>query len=86
MKRVKKVTHNVYGLAMWRYSVIRQPITAAKFMIKSSLFIQLPGVFRLLKPKPTNDIQPIVYSSPRHIAKPHVARRILSPAMKMEDQ
>ena len=64
----------------------RQPVTAAKFMIKSSLFILLPGVIRLPKPEPTKDIQPIVHSSPRHIAKPHVARRILSPAVKMEDE
>ena len=64
----------------------RQPVTAAKFIIKSSLFILLPGVFRLLKPEPTKDIQPIAHSSPRHIAKPHVARRILSPTRKMEDQ
>ena len=66
--------------------MIRQPVTAAKFMIKCSLFILLPGIIRLPKPKPTIDIQPIFYPSPRHIAKPHVARRILSPAMKMEDE
>lgn len=66
--------------------MIRQPVTAAQFMIKCSLFILLPGIIRLPKPKPTNDIQPIVHPSSRHIAKPHVARRILSPAVKMEDQ
>jgi hypothetical protein len=81
-----RVAANVYGLAMWRYSVIRQPVTDAKFITKYSLFILLTGIFRLLKPEPTKDIQPIVYPSPRHIAKPHVARRILSPAMKMEVQ
>ena len=66
------IAGNVYGLAMWRNSVIRQPVTEAKFIIKCSLFILLPGVSRLPKPEPTNDIQPIVYSSSRHIAKPHV--------------
>jgi hypothetical protein len=31
---------------MWRYSVIRLPGTAAKYITKSSLFILLPGVIR----------------------------------------
>jgi hypothetical protein len=29
---------------MWRHSVFRQPITAAKFITKSSLFVQLPAM------------------------------------------
>ena len=33
---------------MWRISVIRLTVTEAKFIIKCSLFILLPGVFRLL--------------------------------------
>jgi len=37
-----------YGLAMWRKSVIRLTVTEAKLIIKCSLFILLPGVFRLL--------------------------------------
>jgi len=47
----------------------RQPVTDAKFITKCSLFILLPGVVRLPKPKPTNDLQPIGHSSSRHIAK-----------------
>ena len=35
-----------YGLAMWRYSVIRPAGTEVKFINKSSLFIQLPDVIR----------------------------------------
>jgi hypothetical protein len=31
---------------MWWKSVIRLPVTAAKYITKSSLFILLPGVIR----------------------------------------
>jgi hypothetical protein len=31
---------------MWRQSVIRLPVTDAKYITKSSLFILLPGVIR----------------------------------------
>jgi hypothetical protein len=31
---------------MWRNSVVRLPVTAAKYITKSSLFILLPGVIR----------------------------------------
>jgi len=33
---------------MWRNSVIRLPVTEAKFITKCSLFILLPGVIRQL--------------------------------------
>jgi hypothetical protein len=33
----------------------RQPVTAAKFITKSSLFILLLGVIRRLKPKPNSE-------------------------------
>jgi hypothetical protein len=33
----------------------RQPVTAAKFITKSSLFILLLGVIRLLELKPNNE-------------------------------
>jgi hypothetical protein len=33
----------------------RQPVTVAKFINKSSLFILLPGVTRLLELKPDNE-------------------------------
>jgi len=41
-----RLTANGYGLAMWRYSVIRPAGTEVKFINKSSLFIQLPDVIR----------------------------------------
>jgi len=40
---------------MWRNSVIRLPVTAAKFIIKSSLFILLPGVIRQPELKLTSE-------------------------------
>jgi len=33
----------------------RQPVTAAKFINKSSLFILLPGIIRLLEQKPIRE-------------------------------
>ena len=60
----------------------RQPGTAAKFINKSSLFIQLLGVIRRLELKPNSEqkVENIpacrqAGSSPRHIAKPPVVRR-----------
>ncbi|CAN5355382.1 hypothetical protein BH23BAC1_BH23BAC1_44630 [soil metagenome] len=51
----------------------RQPVTAAKFINKSSLFILLLGAIRRLELKPNSE-QKVenIYSSPRHIAKPPV--------------
>jgi hypothetical protein len=43
------------GLAMWRYFKNRQPVTAAEFIIKSSLFIQMLGVIRRLELKPNSE-------------------------------
>ena len=40
---------------MWRYSVIREPVTAAKFINKSSLFILLSGVIHLVELKPNSE-------------------------------
>jgi hypothetical protein len=41
----------------------------AKFINKSSLFIQLLGVIRRLNPKPISEQKLRINSSPRHIAK-----------------
>jgi len=35
----------------------RQPVTDAKFIIKSSLFVLLLGVIRLLELKPNNELK-----------------------------
>src|SRR5438477_12446371 len=40
---------------MWRCSVLRQPVTVAKFINKSSLFILLLGVIRRLELKPISE-------------------------------
>src|SRR5438128_1709082 len=40
---------------MWRYSVFRQPVAAAKFINKSSLFVLLLGVIRRLELKPNSE-------------------------------
>jgi hypothetical protein len=53
---------------MWRYSVFRLPGAAADLKYKSSLFILLLGVIRLVKPKPISEQKLRIYSSPRHIA------------------
>jgi len=45
----------------------RQPVTAAKFINKSSLFILLLDFIRRLELKPITELR--IYSSPRHIAK-----------------
>jgi hypothetical protein len=50
----------------------RQPVTAAKFINKSSLFILLLGVIRRLELKSIANKKLRIYSSPRHIAKPPV--------------
>jgi hypothetical protein len=71
------ISANGYGLAMWRYSVFRQPVTAAEFIDKSSLFILLLGVIRRLELKPNSEQKLSIYSSPRHIAKPPVVRSYL---------
>jgi hypothetical protein len=43
--------HKRLGLrAGWEFA-FRLPVTAAQFIIKSSLFVQLLGVVRLLEPK-----------------------------------
>ena len=47
--------HNGYGLAMWRHIENRQPVTGAKFINKSLLFILLPSVIRRLELKPSNE-------------------------------
>jgi hypothetical protein len=50
----------------------RPPVTAAKFINKSSLFILLLGVIRRLELKLNCEQKARIYSSPRHIAKPPV--------------
>jgi hypothetical protein len=56
----------------------RQPVTAAKFINKISLFILLLGVIRRLELKPINKKKLSTYSSPRHIAKPNVVGSLIS--------
>ena len=51
----------------------RQPVTAAKFINKNSLFILLLGVIRLPKPKLISDTSLIALESPRHIANAMLA-------------
>jgi len=61
---------------MWRKSVIRLPVTDAKYITKSSLFILLPGVIRQAGTEAQQRTKkPGIYSSARHIAKPLVACR-----------
>jgi hypothetical protein len=59
-----------YGLAMWRYFENRQPVTAAKFINKCSLFIQLLGVIPRLELKPISEQKVEHIFITRHIAKP----------------
>jgi hypothetical protein len=47
--------HNGRGLAMWRHLKNVQPVTAAKFITKSSLFVLLLGVIRRLELKPISE-------------------------------
>jgi len=49
------LAYNGYGLAMWWYLKNVKPGTEAKFINKSSLFILLPGVVRLLELKPNSE-------------------------------
>jgi hypothetical protein len=62
-----------YGLVMWRKSVVRLSVTAAKYIIKCSLFILLPGVIRQPGLKLNSGQKPGICSSSRHIVKPNVA-------------
>ena len=50
----------------------RRPVTAAKFINKSSLFVLLPGVVRLLELKPISEQKAENIFVARHIAKPNV--------------
>jgi hypothetical protein len=59
----------------------RLPMAAVKFIIKSSLFIQLPSDIRLPELKLISWQMLSIYSSPRHIAKPAVVR-LLSVKLK----
>ncbi|OJY85076.1 MAG: hypothetical protein BGP14_04320 [Sphingobacteriales bacterium 44-15] len=61
---------------MWRYSVIRLPVTDAKFITKCSLFILLPGVIRQPGLKLNSEQKTGIYSFSRHIGKPNVARHL----------
>ena len=56
----------------------RQPVTEAKFITKSSLFILLLGFIRRLELKLNSEQKLRTYSSPRHIAKPPVVCRFSS--------
>ncbi len=56
----------------------RQPVIAAKFINKSSLFILLLGFILRLELKPNSEQKAeSLYSSPRHIAKPNAVRLFL---------
>jgi len=48
-ERHYKIATNVKALAMWQYSVFFLPGAAADKRYKSSLFILLPGIIRLLE-------------------------------------
>jgi hypothetical protein len=52
---VELIPANGYGLVMWRYLKIVNPVTAAKFINKSSLLIPLLGVVRRLELKPNSE-------------------------------
>jgi len=52
----------------------RQLVTEAKFINKSSLFMPLLNVIRLLELKLITEQKLRIYSSPQHIAKPPVVR------------
>ncbi len=54
----------------------RQPVTAAKFINKSSLFVLQFGFIRRLKLKPISEQKDENIFVARHIAKPPVMRRI----------
>jgi hypothetical protein len=57
----------------------RQPVTAAKFITKSSLFILLLGVIRRLELEPVEENKKLrTCSSLHHIAKPPVVRSCCS--------
>lgn len=62
----------------------RRPVTAAKFITKSSLFILLLGVIRRLELKPNSEQKLSIYLSPRHIAKPPVVRYFSSPSVSLQ--
>jgi len=54
------------------------PVTDAKFINKSSLFIQLLGVIRRLELKPIKEQKLRIYLTPHNIAKPRVSRGFIS--------
>ena len=54
----------------------RQPVTATKFINKSSLFILLFGVIRRLELKPNNEQKAENIFFTRHIVKPPVVCRL----------
>jgi hypothetical protein len=64
------MTHNVGRLGDVAAFENRQPVTAAKFIIKSSLFFLLLGVIRQLGLKPNNEQKVEHIFVARHIAKP----------------
>ena len=61
-----------YGFRQVGNFMFSPPVTAAKFIIKSSLFIQLLGVIR--QPEQMLNTEPmlIIFSSAHHIAKRNV--------------
>jgi hypothetical protein len=65
-----KITANGSGLGDVAVFENRRPVTAAKFINKSSLFILLLSVIRRLELKLIANKKLRTYSSPRHIAKP----------------
>jgi hypothetical protein len=54
-----------------------QPVTAVKFINKSSLFVLLLGFFRLLELKPNSEQKAEHLFITRHIAKPRVVRSFI---------
>jgi len=55
----------------------RPPVTAAKFINQSSLFVLLVGVIRRLEYKPISEQKAEHIFFARHIAKPNVVRSFI---------
>ena len=62
---------NGQGLAMWRYSVLRQPEPMLSKDMKMKIY-SIVGFIRQLDMSLSSDMSMSIYSLSRHIAKPHV--------------
>ncbi len=68
------ITPSVEGFGDVAVFKNRQPVTAAKFITKSSFFILSPGAIRRVGAKPNSEsgICGIIYSTPRHMPSNYV--------------